>query len=149
MKMAAPTAAEGPLWALPVLGGSPVQLGGVVSGNAAWSPDGRYIVAMSANSHALMLFDFKTKKWSLLAKGSFAYPCWSRDSRYVYVNVPPRHAVDRVAIAGGKVEDVASLKGINTTGNLGPWLGLTADDAPTILKDAGSQEIVSMEWHEP
>jgi serine/threonine protein kinase/Tol biopolymer transport system component len=112
-----------------------------------WSPDGRYIVAMSANSHALMLFDFKTKKWSLLAKGSFAYPCWSRDSRYVYVNAGG--AIVRMSIVGGKVEDVASLKGINTTGYLGPWLGLTPDDAPMILKDAGSQEIVSMKWHEP
>jgi eukaryotic-like serine/threonine-protein kinase len=112
-----------------------------------WSPDGRYIVAMPFGSNALTLFDFKAQKWSVLVKGGFGYPCWSRDSRYVYVHTAD--GIERIAIPGGRVERVASLKGTHLTGHLGPWLGLTADDAPMILKDAGSQEIVSMAWREP
>lgn len=96
-----------------------------------WSPDGRYIVAMSVSSHALMLFDFKTEKWSVLAKGRFGFPCRSRDKRYVYAFAAGR--IGRIAIPGGKVQKVASLKGINITGFLGSWLGLTPDDAPMNL----------------
>jgi Tol biopolymer transport system component len=32
-----------------------------------WSPDGRYIAAMSIDSKNLMLFDTNTSRWSLLA----------------------------------------------------------------------------------
>ena len=31
-----------------------------------WSPDGRYIAALSSDSQRIMLFDFKTQKWSEL-----------------------------------------------------------------------------------
>jgi WD40 repeat protein len=37
-----------------------------------WSPAGRYLSAMTSDSSRLMLFDFTTKKWLELAKGSFA-----------------------------------------------------------------------------
>ena len=35
------------------------------------------------------------------------------------------------------------------TGYWGLWFALTPDDSPLLLKDAGTHEIVSMEWHEP
>ncbi len=115
-----------------------------------WSPDGRYIVAMPANGRNLMLYDFKTKKWSLLAAGSIGFPLWSHDSQYVYYLQSGKNAgVERVGIRDLKVELAASLKDIRTTGIYGIWMGLTPDDSPMILKDAGSQEIVSMAWHEP
>ena len=57
--------------------------------------------------------------------------------------------MERVAVPGGKIEQVASLKGVHLTGVYGFWFGLTPDGSPLILKDAGSQEIVSMKWHEP
>jgi Tol biopolymer transport system component len=47
------TAFNGPLWVLPVLGGSPRRLGDAVGQGAAWSPDGQTIVY--ANGHDLFL----------------------------------------------------------------------------------------------
>ena len=47
------TALNGPLWAVPVLGGSPRRLGEAVGRAAAWSPDGQMIVY--ANGHDLFL----------------------------------------------------------------------------------------------
>jgi serine/threonine protein kinase/Tol biopolymer transport system component len=47
------TAFNGPLWALPVLGGSPRRLGEAVGQAAAWSPDGQMLVY--ANGHDLFL----------------------------------------------------------------------------------------------
>src|SRR5271157_3695753 len=115
-----------------------------------WSPDGGYIVAVPANSQGLMIFDFKTRKWSVLAKGNLAYPCWSRDGQYVYFLQPASNpGVMRVGIRDRKLEQVASLKAFQMTGYWGLWFALTPDDSPLLLKDAGTHEIVSMEWHEP
>jgi eukaryotic-like serine/threonine-protein kinase len=116
-----------------------------------WSPDGRYIVAQPQDGRSLRLFDFKTQKWSLLTKEFAPWPCWSHDSRYVYFLNPYQNVgVERVDISDRKVEQVASLKGFHMTGVFGGlWMALTPDDSPLLLKDIGTQDIVSMDWHEP
>jgi len=115
-----------------------------------WSPDGKYIVAMPSDSSGLSIFDFKTQKWLVLAKGIVGYPCWSHDARFVYFSRRgPDEGIERVAVPSGKVEPVVSLKGFQQTGVYNLWLGLTPDDSPLLLKDAGSQEIVSMKWLAP
>jgi serine/threonine protein kinase/Tol biopolymer transport system component len=115
-----------------------------------WSPDGKYLVALRTDSSGLVLFDFKTQRWSTLVKGLVAYPEWSHDGRYVYFErLFTNPGVDRVAVPGGKTERVADLSKFQTTGVYGFWFGLTPNDLPLVLKDVGSQEIVSMAWHEP
>ena len=75
-----------------------------------WSPDGRYIVAMPADSLSLFLFDFQTQKWSELAKARAAFPNWSRDGQYVYfLRWLDKPAVLRVRISDRKVEQVFDL----------------------------------------
>jgi Tol biopolymer transport system component len=51
-----------------------------------WSPDGRYIIAISAGNNKLMLYDVKTEKWRQLntTPDFFGYLAWSQDSAYVY-----------------------------------------------------------------
>jgi len=118
--------------------------------SSRWSPDGRYLVAMPFNPLSLRLYDFKAREWSLLASVNTAYPSFSGDSKYVYFlgrQTPP--AILRVRIRDRKLEQVVSLKGFHLTGYWGEWLGLAPDDSPLLLKDAGTQEIVSMDWHEP
>jgi len=115
-----------------------------------WSPDGQYLVGLREDSTGLMLFDFKTQKWALLVKGLVGYPNWSRDGRFVYfLRLSKNSSVERVAVPGGKVEQVVDLKGFQMTGVYAQWLGLTPDDSPILLKDAGTQEIVSMNWTAP
>jgi Tol biopolymer transport system component len=115
-----------------------------------WSPDGRYIIAMPVNSLSLMLFDFRTEKWSELLKGSSAFPNWSRDGRYVYfLHRPDNPAVLRIEVSERKVERVADLKSLPITGYYGIWLGLAPDDSPLLLRDAGSQDIYALDWETP
>ena len=115
-----------------------------------WSPDGRYIVAMPADSLSLLLFDFQTQKWSELAKARAAFPNWSRDGQYVYfLRWLDNPAVLRVRISDRKVEQVFDLTNLSTIGNIGPWLGLDPDDSPLLLRDIGTQDVYALDWEEP
>ncbi len=117
-----------------------------------WSPDGRYLVAMPTSQESLMLFDFSTQKWSVLASVSRAgYPCWSRDSQYVYflLSRSEKPGVMRVKVTDRQIDQVASLMGFQQTSYFGFWLGLAPDDSPLLLKDTGTQEIVALDWHAP
>jgi len=117
-----------------------------------WSPDGRSLVAMPTSQDRLMIFDFPTQKWSVLASVSRAgYPCWSRDSQYVYflLGRSEKPGVMRVKVTDRRIEQVVSLKDFQQTGYFGFWLGLALDDSPLLLKDTGKQEIIALDWHAP
>ena len=115
-----------------------------------WSPDGKYLAALPGDSSGLHLYDFKTQKWSVLLKGVMGYPYWSLDGRYLYFeNLRGDRAFERIAVPGGKPEQIVSLKSYRQTGLYGFWFALTPDDTPLTLRDAGTQEIVSMKWTAP
>jgi Tol biopolymer transport system component/DNA-binding winged helix-turn-helix (wHTH) protein len=117
-----------------------------------WSPDGRYVVAMSADSQKLLLFDFSTHKWSELVSSPAAFPNWSHDGRYIYFSNPyiAEPAVYRVRINDRKLELVASLSRKSLGWSIaGKWTGLAGDDSPLILRDTGSEEIYGLDWEAP
>jgi Tol biopolymer transport system component len=115
-----------------------------------WSPDGRYIAALRAGPETLQLFDFTTRKWAELGKLPLGYPSWSQDSKYIYFDSPSGTdpAFYRVRISDQKLERLASLKNLRTTGAFG-WTGLAPDDSPLLLRDAGTQEIYALDWEAP
>jgi serine/threonine protein kinase/Tol biopolymer transport system component len=115
-----------------------------------WSPDGRYIAAMPTDLLSLMLFDFRTQKWSQLTRVRAAFPNWSRDGQYVYfLRWLDHQAVLRVRISDREVEQVFDLTNFPTTGNIGPWLGLDPEDSPLLLRDIGTQDVYALDWEEP
>jgi len=113
-----------------------------------WSPDGRYLAALSLDSTGVAIYDFAAAKWRLIAKGVlFGFPCWSHDSHYLYYlqgTVNP--AVMRVRPAQAMPERVADLRNIRLTGFYGLSLSLTPDDEPILIQDNGSTEIFSIDW---
>jgi Tol biopolymer transport system component len=114
-----------------------------------WSPDGRYVVAMSLDARKLMLFDFSTHQWAELVNSPAAYPNWSPDGSYIYFSNPyiAERAVYRVRISGRKLELVTSLSRQRLGwGIAGKWMGLTEDDSPLVLRDTGSEEIYALDW---
>lgn len=118
---------------------------------AAWSPNGRYIVARRGDHHALMLFDFRTQRWTELTKGELNWADWSRDGHYVYFERHGKeHAIMRVRIEDHSVEQVVSLTEMKRTGTAeGFWFGLAPDDSPLLLHDTGTQEIYAFNWQAP
>jgi Tol biopolymer transport system component len=119
---------------------------------AEWSPDGRYIVARTFDSHALMLFDFRTQAWTELVKSDVGWLLWSTSGRYVYYKRLGNEAAAllRVRIDDHSVNQVVGLKNIKNTGWAGGvWLGVAPDDSPLLLRDTGTQEIYALDWHAP
>ena len=117
-----------------------------------WSLDGRYVVARSLDSQALMLFDFETQTWTELARGVyFGFTNWSADGQSVYYLRRGREpAVFRVRIADRKTEEMASLRDVRQTGFRGAiWMGLAPDDSPLLLRDIGTQEIYALDLQTP
>jgi Tol biopolymer transport system component len=116
-----------------------------------WSPDGRYIAALSADTGTLLIFDFGSQKWTQLAKASFGYPAWSRDSKYIYFDTLGKDAAFcRVRLRDHKMERIVSLADTpRKMGAFGPWAGLAPDSSPLLTRDASFDEIYALDWEAP
>jgi Tol biopolymer transport system component len=117
-----------------------------------WSPDGRYVLAMSLDSTKLMVFDFSTHKWAELVSSPAAFPNWSHDGSYIYFINPyiAQPAVYRVRISDRKLELVTDLSRQRLGWSIaGKWTGLAGDDSPLVLRDTGSEEIYALDWEAP
>jgi len=114
-----------------------------------WSPDRHYIAAVSFDGSRVMLFDFVNQQWKELEKGIVGWPNWSKDGRYLYyLELGGTGSVRRVNIATSKIEQIANLKNFTTTGRFGISLVLAPDDSPLMLRNAGTQDIYSLDWEE-
>ena len=52
-----------------------------------WSPDGRYVAALTIDEHALVVLDMKTgQRRQLDREQTIDNPFWSRDSQWIYFN---------------------------------------------------------------
>jgi Tol biopolymer transport system component/Ser/Thr protein kinase RdoA (MazF antagonist) len=117
-----------------------------------WSPDGRYIAALTVNSLGSMLFDFTTQKWTELVKMFVGYPNWSRDGRHVYFDgvLENEEGYYRVRVSDRKLERILSLQGFQAApGAFGNWSGIAPDESPLYVRDASIQEIYALDWDAP
>jgi Tol biopolymer transport system component len=123
-----------------------------------WSPDGRYISAVSVERigstsvDKLVLFDVETQKRTEQAPGmDTGFQSWSRDGKYVYFlsYVLRGRIVFRVAVGDNRPEKILSLQNFPTTGRWGAWVSLTPNDDPLVLRDVSRQEIYALDWETP
>jgi len=113
-----------------------------------WSPDGRYLLAITNDYQKLVLYDFTTKKWEDLAKMEVDYPNWSEDGKCVYFNEAHVRGlpVYRVCLSDRKPEHIVDLSqgGRLAMGRFGWWTGLGPDDSILAARDIGIQEIYAL-----
>lgn len=120
-----------------------------------WSPNGRYIAALSPDGTSLMLFDFTTKQWTTWLKepaGSFSYPQWSADSEYVYFDdfVTGAEAIRRVKVGESQADLVFELGNLERyPGALGPWTNRAADGSWMFVRDRSTQEVYQLSLELP
>lgn len=114
-----------------------------------WSPDGRFLLATTSDSRALLLFDFQTQKWTELARGTFGWPNWSTDGKSIYVmDYAGSGGIDRIRVSDHRTDRVVDLKGFILTGQAGGSVSLSPDGSPLLLRDRGTQDVYALDWHE-
>jgi Tol biopolymer transport system component len=113
-----------------------------------WSPDGHYLVARSTDPRGLMLYDFRSQRWSRIVNNTYVGAMsWSSDGHYIYYfRRGSDPAILRIKTPAGSPEEITSLKGVRQTGYRGGfWIGLTPDDSPLVLRDVGTEELYSLD----
>jgi Tol biopolymer transport system component len=115
-----------------------------------WSPDGRYLAALSPDFTKVMLFDFKTQQWSTWLTepaGAVSYPMWSSDSKSIYFDdlVTDEESIRQVKLGEDHAERVFVLRGIERyLGPFGLWTGRTPDGSWMFVRDRSTQEVYSL-----
>lgn len=114
-----------------------------------WSPDGRYLLAMTGDYQKLVLYDFSTRKWEDLLKMPSAYPSWSKNAKCVYFNNPWSKALPecRICLNDRKVEHIVDLSraGNIAQATFGWWTGLGPDDSILSQRDISVEEIYALD----
>jgi Tol biopolymer transport system component/DNA-binding winged helix-turn-helix (wHTH) protein len=119
-----------------------------------WSPDGKYILAKSADDHRAMLFDLAAGKWSELTRGEVLTNLhWSREGDAIYFERTSAQdsVLIRLQLRDRKLDQVMDFRGIRrpliTLSS--PWSGSADDGSPILQRDIGTQEVYALDWKLP
>jgi len=120
-----------------------------------WSPDGRYLAALKLDSTKLLLFDFKTQKWSdwITEPGVVGYVNWSEDGSYLYYDssFTDHPTFRRVKVGQTRSELLVDLKGLPRY--LAPpaygWSGVAPDGSALFTRDLSTDEIYALDLELP
>jgi Tol biopolymer transport system component len=115
-----------------------------------WSPDGQHLVALSADSKKLMLFDFKRQKWTnwIDEAEAISSPSWSHDNDYIYYDSSSQRGLGyrRAKMGKARSELVVDL---NNLRRLGTWSGLAPNGSPLFIRDVSADDIYALELELP
>ncbi len=117
-----------------------------------WSPDGRYLAALSDNFSKILIFDFKRQTWSVWVSGNFGYPAWSRDGKYLYFEsfFAEKPGYFRIQLGGTRPELLVDLKDLHQfASSIGAWSGITPDGSPLFVRALGTDEIYALDLELP
>jgi eukaryotic-like serine/threonine-protein kinase len=115
------------------------------------SPDGRYLAALTRDSSTLMLYDFRTQKWSkwLTEPGNITYPTWSKDGSYMYfdnflTDHPSARRAKRGATHSEELYSLSGLRQYHLTPS-GTWSGFAPDNSRLYVQDLSVPEIYALD----
>ena len=110
-----------------------------------WSPNGRYIAAVTIEGfdQELKLFDFKANKWLSTKAAHVNNPSWTSDSAFIYYDTEPAdRRVRRIHIRDGSVDELADLRDFRGFGDW--WCGLSPNNDPLLLRKVSWTEVYSL-----
>jgi len=113
-----------------------------------WSPDGRYIAALSLDQTRLMLYDTTTKTWKTLVQENIADPVWSHDGKAIFFHdfVQEGQPIYRLTIADGHTERIAGLRDLRSADVVDyRFAGLAPGDVPLVNARMSTANIYSAE----
>jgi serine/threonine protein kinase/Tol biopolymer transport system component len=123
--------------------------------SSRWSPDGRYIAALSPDSSKLLLFDFKTQRWTDVTEpvGPYGFPNWSLDGNYLYFDTLNTRPTFRRVKPGQRhselLVDLAGFARFGVSSLVGAWSGVSPDGSPLLVRDLSTQEIYALSLDVP
>jgi hypothetical protein len=115
-----------------------------------WSPDGRWIAALTLDQRKVQLFSIANHTWTTLSVPSGADPRWSSDSRYLFIraSLDPAQPIDRVSIPDGHVDEVVQLADSRENDAVDfVFGGLTQQNEPLIRASVFTGNFYSMTLH--
>jgi serine/threonine protein kinase/Tol biopolymer transport system component len=114
-----------------------------------WSPDGQHVAGVSTDNKRIVIYDFKTQKWSdwITGVGTVGMPRWTHDGKYLYFdNVAGDHpGYRRVKLGETHSELLVDLKDLRRS----PWSGITPDNSPIFSRDISTDEIYALDLEMP
>lgn len=108
-----------------------------------FSPDGKYIAAVTSDSKALRIAKWSDGDWNEAARMRLIeYPAWSADSRYIYFTGQrevAHYEVFRFDVPNVRLERVIDLKGFSLADE--NWFGVAPDGSPLVSRGIFHSEI--------
>ena len=115
-----------------------------------WSPDGRYIAALSVDQRQVRLYTVASHTWATLPVTSGADPVWSPDSRYLFLHasLDPSQPIDRISIPDGHVDEIVRLADSRQHDAVDyVFGGLSLDNRPLIRARIFTGNFYSLDLH--
>ncbi len=113
-----------------------------------WSPDGRWIVALSLNQKTIFLYDVAQQRWRELAKTSVADPIWSADSKSVFIQafLEDKQPILKISVPDGRVQNIADLSAFADRGTANYFFGgLTPKNQPLVQPKIGTGDLYTLD----
>lgn len=118
---------------------------------ARWSPDGRFIAALTTDSKAVVILDVARKTRKEIARFHYiSNPMWSANSAWIYSEVdelPQGKAMYRVHFDGARVERIAELAGFTSPPDR--WFGVTPNGTIIGARSVTVSDIYALECEFP
>ena len=103
------------------------------------------LVALNEALTKIVIFDFKTQKWSDLVSGNFVNWNMSPDQKYLYFTTGGAEPkTQRLRFAGRQIETITSLKDLRRVVDESTQIDVAPDGSPVFTRDIGTQEIYAL-----
>ena len=113
-----------------------------------WSPDGRWIMALTLDQGTVMLYDVTHRQWRKLLSTSAADPVWSSDSKAIYLHAfsADRQPILKVDVSTGHLQIVADLSNF-PYGEVANYFfgGVTPAGYPLVQPRVGTGNLYALE----
>jgi Tol biopolymer transport system component/DNA-binding winged helix-turn-helix (wHTH) protein len=114
-----------------------------------WSPDGRWIAALTLGEQRLMIYDVAAHTWQGVAGNLHgADPVWASgavDALYIHQAFSNPQTIDRISIPDDAVTRIATLTGPLVSDKADyVFVGITRDDAPLVRVRTATANIYSL-----
>ena len=114
---------------------------------AAWSPDGKYLVAMARGPLRMMIYTAATKRWRELRRfdAPWGYYAWTPDSRYIYFDqTQALPGMYRLSVPGGAWERLSDIPNMGSVSD--SFVSVTVDGQPAVMNHTGVAQVYSLAW---